>query len=104
MSGPREQDRENAGRRQEITERQREAYAQVLRWAMGKFGPGWLPSGRHFLLEKYEEERSRREGTPAVASATVYTVKHEETGDKRHFTVGDGKVTEVADYKEAFGP
>src|ERR1700730_14549296 len=56
-------------------------------------------------FEKQEEERSRREGTPAKAAATVYTVRHEQTGAKRHFVVGeDGGVKQVADYKEGFGP
>jgi hypothetical protein len=101
---PTEQDRQNAAIRQAIADRQQADYNRVLRLAMGKFGPGWVPSGRHFLVEKVEEDRARREGGPVQAAATVFTVKHEETGEKRHFTVGeDGKVTEVGNYEEGFG-
>jgi hypothetical protein len=101
---PTNQDRENERRRLAIAQRQNDEYMRVLRWAIGKFGPGYLPTGRHYLLDKEEEDRSRREGTPAVAAATVYTVRHEETGRRRHFVVDDGKVREVGDYHEAFGP
>jgi hypothetical protein len=102
---PTARDLQNAAARDAIARKQNEEYAHILRWALGKFGPGWLPNGRHYPLTHDEEERSRKEGTPAVASATVYTARHEETGDKRHFTVAeDGRVTEVSGYKEAFGP
>jgi hypothetical protein len=101
---PTDLDRANAATRQGIADRQNSEYAHVLRLALGTFGPGWLPRGRHFLLDKDEEDRSRRTGRKTIPSATVYTVRHEETGAKRHFTVSeDGQVTEVADYQEAFG-
>jgi hypothetical protein len=102
---PTQHDRENARIRQEIALRQLAEYTRVLRLSLGKFGPGYLPSGRHFLLDKTEEERSRREGTPAAPAATVYSVRHAETGTRRHFMVGeDGMVKEVASYEEGFGP
>ena len=43
--------------RREIADRQAEEYGRCLLWALGKFGPGWTPSHRHFLVEKEEEER-----------------------------------------------
>ena len=46
-------------------------YVECLRWALGKFGPGWLPSHRHYLVEKEEEERVRYSGGRATAAATV---------------------------------
>ena len=101
---PTEQDRENAHVRAEIAERQAEAYRQVLAWALGAFGAGWRPSHRHFLVTKEEEERVRYTGEPPTASATVYTVRHEETGQARHFTVEDGRVVEYPSMEAAFGP
>ncbi len=57
------------------------------------------------LVSKDEEERHRRTGEPATPAATVYTVRHERTGQRRHFTVGpDGTVTECASYEQGFGP
>jgi len=100
---PTDRDRTNALVRQEIARAQLEAYARVLKWALGAFGPGWLPSGRHFLLDKEEEERARAAGEKARAAATVYTVRN-DVGRARHFTVdGEGLVKECADYREGFG-
>src|SRR5207253_745067 len=88
-----EQDRENARRRQEIAERQEADYVQCLSLALKAFGPGWLPSGRHCLTDKDEEERARRTGERARATATVYTVRN-AAGECRHFSVADdGQVT-----------
>jgi hypothetical protein len=101
---PTGRDAENAARRQAIAELQAEEYGQVLRWALGAFGPGWEPSHRHFLQEKDEEDRCRRTGERPRAAATVYTVKN-AAGGRRHFTVsGDGKVTECESYQAGFGP
>jgi hypothetical protein len=100
---PTQQDPENAATRAAIAQRQQAENTAGLKRALSKFGPGWLPSGRHFLLEKGEEERPRREGTRAVPAATVYCVRHEETDEKRYFTTEAGHVVEHAGYKEAFG-
>jgi len=100
---PTEHDRKNARVRAEIAERQAEVYRQVLAWALGAFGPGWLPSHRHFLVERDEEARVRYTGEPPTASATVYTVRHEETGQARHFTVEDGGMVEHPSMEAAFG-
>jgi hypothetical protein len=64
-------------------------------------GPGWYPSGRHYLCEKEEEDRARREGGPIRAAATVYTVSNGVRN--RHFVLQDDQPVEVADYKEGFG-
>jgi len=80
-----------------------EAYAQVLKWALGAFGPGWLPSHRHFLVASDEAARVRYTAERPQAAATVYTVKN-SAGRARHFTVdAEGRVRECADYKEGFG-
>ena len=100
---PTDQDRRNAAARQAIAERQQAEYDRVLHWAMGEFGIGWLPSGRHFLVDKADEDRCRRTGERPVPAATVYTVRRGD-GAKRHFIVKDGLVTEVSGYEEGFGP
>jgi hypothetical protein len=99
---PTAQDHRNAATRAEIAARQAEAYAEVLRYALGALGPGWLPSHRHFLLTKEEEERARSTGDKPIAAKTVFTVKN-AAERKRHFTVEDGKVKEWASYEEGFG-
>ena len=101
---PTDQDRENARIRQEIAARQAQEYDQVQAWAEAAFGPGWRPSHRHFLVSIEEEERVRYSGERPQAAATVYTARHEETGEKRHFTVSaDGNVTECDSYQAGFG-
>jgi hypothetical protein len=91
---PTAQDHRNAACRAEIAERFAEQYNEVLRWSLGAFGPGWLPSHRHFLLTKEEEERARATGDRPIASATVYTVRHESTGQRRHWSATQ-KVVQV---------
>lgn len=103
MAEPTPQDHKNAERRQAIADRFAEQYGRVYSLALGAFGPGWLPSHRHFLIDKADEERCRRTGERPVPAATVYTVRHEETGLDRHFMVRDGQVVEVAGYEEGFG-
>lgn len=98
---PTAQDIENATIRAEIAAKQNAAYRQVMAWADRIMGPGWYPSGRHFLVEKSEEDQARKEGRPPQAAATVYTVTNGVS--KRHFVLRDGQPVEVADYKEGFG-
>src|SRR5438876_4024371 len=95
---PTEQDWANACIRREIADRQEAEYVQCLQWSLGAFGPGWLPSHRHVLIEKEEEERVRYKGERPRAAATVYTVKNAD-GDARNFTVQDGKVVEHESYE-----
>jgi hypothetical protein len=105
MTGPllvSDQDREGERIRREIAEKQEAEYVECLKWALSAFGPGWLPSHRHMLVEKNEEERTRHSGERAKAAAVVYTVKNKD-GDRRHFTVTDGKVVPCASYEEGFG-
>jgi len=101
---PTARDRENARLRREISARRDEEYDQVQAWAEAAFGPGWQPSHRHFLVSLEEEERVRYSGERAQAAATVYTVRHAETGEPRHFTVSvEGKVSECDSYQAGFG-
>lgn len=95
-------DRESARIRQAIAERQLAEYAEVLKWAMSAFGPGWEPSHRHFLVPKDEEERCRYTDERPEAAATVYSVKNAD-GITRHFTVVEGEVKECSSYEEGFG-
>jgi len=101
---PLPQDHQNARIRREVAGRQAQEYDQVLAWALGKFGPGWLPSGRYFLIEKSEEDRARYTGERPTAAATVYIVKN-MVGRKRFFTVdAEAHVQEHASMEAGFGP
>jgi hypothetical protein len=102
VSEPTERDHRNAATREAIAARQQAEYDRVYRLALGKFGPGWLPSGRHFLVDKAVEHEARRTGERAVIAAIVYTVRN-AAGRKRHFKVTDGLVTECSGYAEGFG-
>ncbi len=99
---PTAQDHENARIRRAIADAQEAAYAACLAWAQAAFGDGWLPSHRHFLVSKEEEERVRYTGERPQAAATVYTVRNGE-GEARHFTVEDGKPAEHPNYEAGFG-
>jgi hypothetical protein len=100
---PTPQDHENACTRQEVAERLAREYAEVLQLALGAFGPGWVPSHRHFLVELEEEERVRYTGERPRAAATVYTVKN-AAGEQRHFTAVGGRVVEHPSYQAGSGP
>jgi hypothetical protein len=89
---PTERDRENARMREEIAARQEADYVECYCWALGTFGPGWIPSHRHYLIEKDEEERARRSGDKPTPAATVFTARTAE-GNQRHFMVEDGCVS-----------
>jgi hypothetical protein len=99
---PTDQDRRNAAARAVLADRQTKEYRRVLAWAIGAFGPGWLPSGWHYLIDHDDEDRARRTGERAVPAATVYSVRN-CVGRKRHFTVEDEKVVEHDGYEAAFG-
>jgi hypothetical protein len=102
MTEPTAQDMENANTRAAIAARFEAEYRQVMAWADRIMGPGWEPVGRHYLVDKDEEQRARREGGPMKAAATVFTVTNGVR--KRHFTVRDDKPVEVSGYQECFGP
>src|SRR4051794_13181327 len=74
---PTDRDRENAAARAAIAARQAAEYGQVLAWALGAFGPGWEPSGRHYLVSKEAEDRCRHSGERPAVAATVFTAKNE---------------------------
>jgi hypothetical protein len=95
-------DLENQRIRDEIAARQAEAYHLVLAWPHKAFGDGWLPSCRHELVDKTEEEACRRTEARHRAAFTVYTVRKGD--ERRHFTVGeDGAIVEHASSEEGFG-
>jgi hypothetical protein len=96
-------DIENARIRGAIAARQQAEYDLALGYALEAFGPGWLPSHKHFLLDKAEEDRCRHTGERPRPAATVVTVKN-AAGDRRHFTVqADGQVVEHASMEAGFG-
>lgn len=101
---PTEQDHENFRVRQAIAEAQEREYTDCLLKAFGAFGPCWIPSCRHFLIDKEEAARVRYTQEKPKVAATVYTVRHSDTGRNRHFTVDEqGKVTECASMEAGFG-
>lgn len=97
-----EQDLKNAALRAEIAERQQAEYNRVLLWSVSVFGQGWKPSHRHFLLDKDEEDRARREGDRPQPAATVYTVKNEQ-GEARHFRIVEGRAVACDTWEAGFG-
>jgi hypothetical protein len=102
MAEPTELEKANAAYRDAVSARQRAEYQQVLAWADRIMGPGWLPVGRHYLLDKEDEDRCRKTGERPVAAATCYTVTN--GASKRHFVVREGQLVEVSGYEEGFGP
>lgn len=101
-------DEENAARRRAIAQRQFAIYQEVYLWALGRFGPGWIPTGRWMLVDKEEEERVRKARGPdnphetATPAAVVYSVDHERLG-RKFFLRRKGKSVEVPGYHEGFG-
>jgi len=104
MTNPTAQDIENARIRQEIAARFQAEYNQCAAWAEQLFGTGYQPSHRHFLVDKEDEDRCRHTGERPTPAATVFSVRHIESGERRHFLIRDGKPVVVASYEEGFGP
>lgn len=100
---PTRQDLDNAASRAAISQRQNEAWGRVNAWALGAFGQGWEPVGRHYLVDKAEEDAARREDRSPEVAMAVYCVQN-DAGRRRYFTVDDGRVNEHLGYQEAFGP
>jgi hypothetical protein len=100
---PTELDFENARIRGAIAARQQAEYDEALAWALEAFGPGWLPSHKHVLLDKAEEDRCRYTCERPHAAATVITAKNDAV-DRRHFSVTeDGQVVEHVSMEAGFG-
>lgn len=102
-TSPTPRDVANAHLRQEIAARLNAEFEECLAWAKKAFGPGWVPSHRHFLVEKDEEDRVRYTSERAEVAATVYTAKNSQ-GERRSFILLEGEPVPCADYKEGFGP
>jgi hypothetical protein len=100
---PTQLDIENARARHAIADAQRAQFEECLAWSVQAFGDeSYQPSGRHFLLDKDDEERCRRTGERPRPFATVYTVRKGD--EKRHFTVtNDGQVVEHTSMEAGFG-
>ncbi|WP_143393238.1 hypothetical protein [Fimbriiglobus ruber] len=64
-------------------------------------GPGFVPVGRHYLVDHDEEERARKSGGRMASAATVITA--EKDGVRRHVAVIGDETRECASYEEGFG-
>lgn len=95
-------DQANAAERLAIAERLEAAYLACLKHCINCFGPGWIPSHRHDLIEKDEMERVRYTPEHPVVFASVYTAR---CGDQRRHFVLDayGVPREVASMEAGFG-
>lgn len=102
MTEPTEQDINNATLRAGIADRFRREYEEVRAYAVGLFGDGWEPTGRHSLVKHAEAERARLRGGRPQAVKMVITARN-PAGDTRHFVMEDGAPREVEGYREAFG-
>ena len=101
MTTPTQQDKDNAARRADIAAQFQREHDEAIDLAESVFGPGWQPCGRHFLVDKQEEDRARKAGDKMHAAATVYSAQKD--GVKRHFTATNGITTECMTVEEGFG-
>jgi hypothetical protein len=99
VTEPTDLDRENAARRQAISNRFRSQYEEARILAEQVLGPGFRPIGYHYLVEKDAEDEARRTNTKPVPSATVITAAKDRV--KRHFRVET--MTECATPEAGFG-
>lgn len=86
MTEPSHLDRENARRRQAIADHFRHQFLEALALAEQVLGPGWDPTGYHYLVEKDAEDVARRTNTKPVPAATVISCRN-AAGENRHFRV-----------------
>jgi hypothetical protein len=104
MTEPTAQDIDNAAVRADIAARFQQAWDECAAHAAQLFGHDFEPSCRHYLTDKEDEATCRRTGARPTPAATVYTVRHRETGDKRHFVLRDGVPATVESMEAGFGP
>lgn len=101
MTEPTPAECERAAMRADIAARQHAQHLQALTFTEAVFGDGWIPTGKHFLVDKEDERRARETGSPMVAAATVYSAAKD--GAKRLFYFIDGRPTECASVETGFG-
>jgi hypothetical protein len=97
---PTPQDIDNANRRQAIADRFRRQFEDALALAERVLGPGWEPTGYHYLVEKDAEDAARRTNTKPTPSATFITCQN-NAGQKQHFRVET--MTECDTPEDGFG-
>jgi hypothetical protein len=95
------QDRENARRRQEIADHFRTQFEEARALVESVLGPGFIPVGRHYLVDHDEEERARSTGGPGTPAATV--ISAEKGGVRRHVLVIGDRLRECSGYEDGFG-
>lgn len=98
---PTAQDVANAALREEVAARFRERFEEARRLVESVLGAGWVPTGRHYLVDHDEEERARSAGGPGTPAATVITA--EKDGVRRHVLVIGDRLRECASYQDGFG-
>ncbi|HZZ77133.1 MAG TPA: hypothetical protein VFE62_01360 [Gemmataceae bacterium] len=104
MTEPTALDIANAETRAEIAARFQRQWDECAAHAAQLFAPDFEPSCRHYLTDKQEESECRRTGARPSHAATVYTVRHRESGEKRHFVLRDGQPVAVESMEVGFGP
>lgn len=99
---PTGRDRENARIRQEIAERQAEAYGEAHRLALAVLGPGWTPWMKLSLIDGDHRQNGNTEPV-----ATVYKVYRGEDRLTEHSVflrrMPDGQVVKADSHEPLFG-
>ena len=98
---PTVRDRQNFAARTVIAQRERRDYGLALAFALGLFGAGFEPHGRHYLVDSEEASRLRYAREWPDPAATVYSAR--KGAEERFWVVEDGKAREVAGIKQGFG-
>lgn len=101
MTEPTEQDLANAALRRTIADRFKAQFERARELVESVLGPGWEPTGRHYLVTHDEEERARRVGGTMTPAAGVFTA--EKDGERRQVLVIGTDKCECSSYQEGFG-
>ena len=98
---PTEQEKASAALRSEIAAGFRAQFEEASTLAEPVLGEGWIPTGRHYLVDHDEEERARTTGGPGTPAATVITAVKD--GVRRHIAIIGELLRECANYEDGFG-
>jgi hypothetical protein len=101
MTEPTEQDRQNAELRASVAARFRREFEEAKAFVESVLGPGFVPTGRHYLVAHDEEKRARSEGGRMRPAAVVIHAVRE--GVRKHVAVIGDQVRECSGYEDGFG-
>ncbi len=101
MTDPTEQEKRSAELRSTIAARFREQFEEARALVESVLGAGFIPTGRHYLVDHDEEARARSTGGPGTPAATVITA--EKDGLRRHVAIIGDQIRECANYEDGFG-